>query len=350
MKVALFTIWHEMNYGAEMQAYATIRALKELGHDVVIIDLRLDDIRKYSFKEWLVKKILFFSPAKRSFEQFWSNYFLNRIRYTSIKDLYAFPPSADVYLVGSDQTWNPQIMKSLISISVLDFGADNIIRASYASSFGINSWSFSEDLTNSIKKSLDKFKYISCREKTGCHILKQTFGINAVNTLDPTLLHENYNEITGEVKELPILAYYPLSVADKELQRYAIEIAKALNLKPVNINEGKKMIGSIIWDRTTIEEWIINIASSQFVLTKSFHGLAFSLIYKRQFAIVINNNKSSRIVDLLSALGLERRLFSNFKQLMDSKIWEEPIDYSKISPKLDILREQSWNFLKQMNI
>lgn len=350
MRIALFTIWHEMNYGAEMQAYATIRALTELGHDVVIIDLRLEDIRKSSIKEYIVKKILLFSPARRSFEQFWSKYFFNRVRYSSIKKLYATPPSADMYLVGSDQTWNPQIMQSLISVSVLDFGESDIMRASYASSFGINSWSFSVELTNKIKNSLSKFKYISCREKTGCNILEQVFKLNAVNTLDPTLLHENYSEITGEVKELPILAYYPLSIADNELQNYAFEIADILNLKPVNVNEGKKMIGNIIWDRTTIEEWISNIAASQFVLTKSFHGLAFSLIYKRQFAIVINNNKSSRIIDLLSALGLEERLFSNFKQLMDSKIWEHPIDYSKISPQLNILREQSWNFLKQMHI
>lgn len=338
-----------MNYGAEMQAYATVRALTELGHDVSIIDLRLEDINILSVKGRIAKVIEPFSLDYRHFHNFWSRYFPKTIRYKSVEALRKNPPQADMYLVGSDQTWNPNIMKSLFPVSLLEFGDDNVIRASYASSFGVNYWDFPATLTEVMSSALKKFKFISCREKTGCDILQQMFGVKLVsNVLDPTLLHQDYTEITGELKESKTLAYYPLSSTDNETGKYAKSLASLLNLDPINVNCIEYIGNKIIWNRTPIEEWIFSIGSAQFVLTKSFHGLAFSLIHKRQFAIVNNKNVSSRISDLLALLGLQGRLFKTYDEMMESKIWEDKIDYNIITPKLEALRKQSWDYLMNL--
>lgn len=337
-----------MNYGAEMQTYATVRALTKLGHDVTIIDLRLSDIANKSIKGQIAKIVQTFSPNNRHFNKFWNTYFPKTKRYQSLDLLRRNPPLADMYLVGSDQTWNPDIMKSLLPASVLDFGDENALRASYASSFGINVWNFSHELTEIVRNGLYKFNNISCRELTGCDILKQVFNRDAINVLDPTLLHSEYREIVGDIKETPTLAFYPLSLEDKELAIYAKQLAEKLHLKVVNVNEYRTLVGCIVWERTLIKDWISNIASAQFVLTRSFHGLAFSIIYKRQFAIVINNNKSSRIKDLLTDLGLQNRLFTDLESCMKSRVWEEKINYNEVEVKLNILRDKSWNYLKSL--
>lgn len=350
MKIALFTIWHEKNFGAEMQAYATLRALKELGHDVFLVDLRLDDIRDISLKGKIASLIENISPNYRNFKKFWNKNFPKAVRYRSWDDLKKNPCHADMYLVGSDQTWNPHIMRSLLPAALLDFGSKQIIRASYAASFGVNSWSFPEKLTIEVKHALSNFNYISCREKTGCEILKQVFGVDSVNVLDPTLLHSNYNELVGELEESPILTYYPLSKEDNTLEIYAQIIAKELNLSVVNANEYHCIFGKIVWKRTHIQNWISSIGGAKFVLTRSFHGLSFSLIYRRQFAVVINNEKSCRVADLLNELGLQNRLFPDFESLVRSRIWEETIDYDQVMPKLERLRKQSWNYLMNFAI
>ena len=97
MKIALFTIWHEKNFGAEMQAYATLRALKELGHDVFLVDLRLDDIRDISLKGKIASLIENISPNYRNFKKFWNKNFPKAVRYRSWDDLKKNPCHADMY-------------------------------------------------------------------------------------------------------------------------------------------------------------------------------------------------------------------------------------------------------------
>lgn len=91
------------------------------------------------------------------------------------------------------------------------------------------------------------------------------------------------------------------------------------------------------------------IGGASLVVTGSFHGLAFSLIYHRQF-ILINDNKqgrNSRMMDMLNYLGLEHRLFRTTEEAMASRVWEDTIDYQLIDEKLNQARNESWNYLKQ---
>ena len=347
MKIALLTIWHEKNYGAELQAYATIKVLQSLGHEVEMVDIRLSDCSHPNIKGRIVSILSKFGPSHRKFCAFWEKYIPRTNRYKTLSDLQKNPPIVDVYMVGSDQVWNPDLTKDFSSLYFLDFGHENQKRVSYASSFGVSEWAHPE-LREQIKKLLTRFSYVSCREQAGVELLKKEFNIKAENVIDPTLLLDSYIELTGKTLQRQTLVYYPLC-NDPELEENAVKIAKQLGLKPVNNKATKNILNAIEWDRVSIEYWVKNIAEAQFVITRSFHGMVFSILHNKQFAIVEGvHGRSSRITSLLSLLGLSDRYFDSFESLIKGHPWDTPIDYSLTNIKVDSLRRESLDCLIEM--
>lgn len=346
MKIALLTIWHEKNYGAELQAYATMKILQELGHDVSMIDIRLTDMQKLSVKGYIAKGIMYFSPCYRKFNGFWEKYIPCTRRYKSLEELKADPPKTDVYIVGSDQVWNPDITKDFSTLFFLNFGHEHVKRISFASSFGVEEWKCGK-INNEIASLLRRFSAISCREKSGVEILKKHFQIKATCVADPTIILGDYTNLTGLIQPRKSLVYYPLS-NDCELENYAESLAKRLALKAINNKSSTTLFNRIEWDRTSIEDWVKNIAEAEFVITRSFHGVVFSLLYQRQFAVLASRNgRGVRLVDLLTQLGLSNRIYSNTDEMEKLEPWKDKIDYSIVSEKIDELRKQSFNFLKR---
>ena len=345
MKIALLTIWHEKNYGAELQAYATIKVLQSFGHDVKMIDVRLSDGKYKSLKGKIADYISLYSPCERKFRHFWRKYIPTTKRYKSLDELKKDPPEADVYIVGSDQVWNPDITENFATLYFLDFGLERVSRISYASSFGVEKWKH-EKLTEQINLLLHRFSHLSCRESFGVELLKSNFNLNAEHVLDPTLLFDKYPELTGSIEEKNTLVYYPLS-NDEELENYAVKLAHRLNLIPLNNNRETFLLKKIEWNRICVEEWLRNIAQSQFVITRSFHGLAFCIIYQRQFAVLTSRNgRGNRLVSLLCTLGLQDRMYVNVDELNNDTPWNRKIDYKNVSKILGQERDKSINFLK----
>lgn len=349
MKIVLMTIWHEKNFGAEMQCYATVRALQSLNHEVEVIDFRISDNPVSSLKQKVRRILEKCSPETKSFNLFWEKYIPTTRHYSTEKDLKSNPPSADLYLVGSDQVWNPEITKNKWDAYFLSFVPSYCRKSAYASSFGVSEWKW-PSIKRTVGDRLSEFHRIGVREDSGKEILMNEFNIKGHTVIDPTLLHDNYNEIVTPRKNKSILTYYPLS-ENIELKNYAEELALEMGLHFVDTNVKKYLFGSFCWKRTTIQEWIRNIAESSFVVTPSFHGLAFSLIYKKQFVIIQPSSyksRSTRITGLLKELNLSDRYFSSIESAKDSRIWEKHIDYNKVYEKLQELRNNSWNFLKEI--
>lgn len=345
MKVALLTIWHEKNYGAELQAYATVKMLQQLGHQVEIINIYLSDSHMPNFKGRISSFVSSFGPAEKKFQEFWKRHMPVTRRYRSSDELMRFPPQADIYLVGSDQVWNPDLTGEFEKLFFLDFARDDVRRISYSSSFGTSEW-HDEKNTDEIKKLLTKFDYISCRERSGVSILKETFGLSAHLTVDPTLLFSQYPELTGPLHPRRTFVYYPLS-EDPELTGYARTVASELGLEPLNNKKATTLFGHIVWDSVSIEDWVRNIGESEFVLTRSFHGLVFSLLYEKPFAIIASkNNRSTRILSLLEQLGMSERYFDSFQACTNAQPWRTPIDYSEVRKRIDSFRTESINYLK----
>lgn len=345
MKIALLTIWHEKNYGAELQAYATMKVLQKLGHDVRMIDIRLSDMEKPSIGGYLSLLIESISPCQRKFNNFWKKHILTTRRYKSIDELQMSPPNADIYLVGSDQVWNPEITKKFIKIFFLDFGSKEVKRISYASSFGTDKWVFPE-IEKDIYKLLDAFSHVTCREKTGVGILKKEFGIEAKTVIDPTLLLGDYTEFLKEVKNRNTLVCYPLG-EDIELQEYARCLANKIGLTYVDNFNKKVILKKVIWNRNSIDEWISNIASSKLVLTRSFHGMLFSIMFNKDF-IVVSGKRNSRLVDFLSEIGLMDRYFTSINEVERSNIFRTSIDYTTVNKRIARMREYSIEIFNQI--
>ena len=350
MKIALLTIWRCKNYGAEMQTYATIRALRELGHEVEVIDFRLSELIAPTFKQRIIQFLTSINKEDPKFKRFWKSFIPTTRHYKTMEELQLNPPVADLYLVGSDQVWNPEITKKKAPVYFLNFGNDDVLRASYASSIGTAKWEGDEIITELAKKQLVKFKAVSCREKTGTDALRKVFDIDITTVLDPTLLHKEYIELTGKIEQQNTLVYYPLFPFD-ELESFCRELAEELGKDFLNANEKKLFLGRLVWDRPSVEEWVRSFAQASLVVTPSFHGLTFSLIYSKQFIIVQNpdgESKMSRITNLLSELGLEDRLFISIEDARKSKIWTKQIDYAIVEEKLNILRKKSFDFLNKL--
>lgn len=330
-----------------MQSYATIKTLQEMGHDVNMIDIRLTDANPKTLKYKIAGLIGRSSLLLHKFENFWRQYFPTTRRYNNIQELQTCPPSSDVYLVGSDQVWNPTLTTTLANAYFLDFGDKSVRRVAYASSFGFAEFPDESQFKESFLGYLKNMDAISCREETGVKLL-QKLGIDSTNVLDPTLLRSDYHELTGEITEKDSLVFYPIGNNLEMVEAFALQIAGQLNLDYTNLMHRTYKFGRFFCNGLSVQDWIRSIASAKMVITTSFHGVAFSLVYQRQFIVIISNrNRGSRITNLLDKLGLSCRYFFSVEDAQNSRCWESTIDYSQVSKKLEKMRITSIDFLKR---
>lgn len=341
MKVSIITYHDEDNYGATLQAYATYRAIRELGHNPEIINLHM------AHKDSLPTKIVFALKRYR-FNCFRKKYMPNKTRlYTSVSQLREEPPISDVYLVGSDQTWNPIISKEYALAYFLDFGKENQKRISYASSFGQSIWEDSVYAKKEVvKRLLSRFSTILVREDKAVEMCKNEFGFEAKQVVDPVLLFPSYPELTGDIQQTNDIVVYKI-LNDSQFYKRAVDLGILLDCTVRSVGSMRRPKGVKSSYPEIIEKWISNIASAKYVFTDSFHGTVLSLLYHKQFVIYVGDKrKMSRITSLLGILGLTDRIFSNEDNI--NSIAEKlsfPIDYSHVDEVLNNQRALSFELL-----
>lgn len=343
MKVSILTYHDEDNYGATLQAYATYRAVKELGYTPEIINLHM------AHREGILSKMIFGLKRFR-FNRFRAKYMPNKTRvYSSLKELQKDPPKSDVYLVGSDQTWNPVISKEYALAYFLDFGCDDMKRVSYASSFGTSSWTDSDFAKKeNVKRLLSRFSTLLIREDKGVEICKNEFGLGATQVVDPVLLFPSYPELTGRIKQSDDIVVYKIK-NDAEFYRRAVVLGQKMSCDVRSIGSMRQLKGIKTAYPEKIENWIANIASAKYVFTDSFHGTVLSLLYHRQFVIyAAEKEKLSRITSLLKLVGLENRLFTKEDNMDEiQRVLTVPIDYTEVDRILNRQRAESIDYLRK---
>ncbi len=268
MKIGLLTIFNVPNYGAMLQCYALSKVLTNMGHEVFLYNIPLSDTNRLAYR---IKKVL-----KLNFmTHFQKEYLPNMTNNLSEK--------ADIYLIGSDQVWNPDITGKVYDKYFFSFVPDDAKMISYAASFGTNKWMHPE-LKERISSLLARFNQITVREENGIHILNVEFGINAKWVLDPCLLLDSYADFTfsSHVND-NYIACYKLCYS-KEWYHAISRFAKKKNSKLKELASPKiKGLGPLRGFNTTnqsVQEWVSTIANAKYVLTDSFHGTVFSILFK----------------------------------------------------------------------
>lgn len=345
MKIGILTHPLVNNYGGVLQAYALQTYLCMQGHEVLVLNRQRDiaDWKRFILfflKLLRVPKYYGNSGKSRDVIMKFIKKRINRTQpvYSSCKMTnLCRKKRLDAVIVGSDQVWRNDFVtafgKEGLSDFFLNFVPDSALRIAYAASFGIDEWGYTLEQTAEIKKMMPYFKAVSVRESSAVDLCKVNMEVNAVHVLDPTMLHtsEVYDEIASKrlVGEKYIFVYW---LGDKiEAERYAKRY----------VEQGYTVVKQFLRDLDTrqisVEDWLSFIKYADRVITDSFHGCVFSILYHRQFSVYKNDSGGNdRLLSLFKMLGLENLLQE-----------EELIDYEKIDTFLAQWRVSSKNFLKK---
>ncbi|MGB4649321.1 MAG: polysaccharide pyruvyl transferase family protein [Acetivibrionales bacterium] len=367
MKAGILTFHYAHHYGAQLQAYALMQAIRLLGVDCEIINyVRKDNIEGSSiFRKGLsprsvlsnIDTLLNYSSFKKRHDRFndfvSSEMKLSEKFYGSYEELREDPPVYDVYVCGSDQIWNPLIFseKTYDPAFFADF-AKNGRRVAYAPSFGISS--IPEDKRDELAGYLEKFDCLSSREKQGEIIIREIAGREAVTVLDPTLLltAQQWSRlaaaadkisgfpVVGSVCEKPgrpqpdpgadqpkqyddqrkaddgyILCYFITDA--RKYAGYVGAVTEKYGLPVVSLCGSRRVVPQTkhkILDCGP-REFLALFSGASVVCTDSFHGTVFSLIFEKEFwSFAASGEPSkaggSRQYNILDAAGLLSRLYS----------------------------------------
>lgn len=341
MRIGILTHPLKSNYGGILQCYALTVCLKKMGHDPIVI--RREYNKSFFLWEW-IKTILRFMHFPRYYNPnavdrtvnirpFVDKYIVRTLPIRSQNQVkkvckkYAL----EAVIVGSDQVWRADYAMNFGYNYFLDFVPDSVVKLSYAASFGLADWRYTKEQTCHIKDLLQKFRGLSVREKEGVDLCEKNLGITVVQLLDPTLLlsTEHYNKIASPrlLDEKYIFVYWlgdksqmPTEILSSSKEDYQIVY--------LNLRDNKEQI--------SIEDWLSYIKYSESVITDSYHGCIFSILFHKQF--VLSKNVSGgicRLSSLFALLGIEDKF--------DGQLYE--IDYGKIDEKLIKEREKVTSYL-----
>lgn len=368
MKVGILTYHNTINYGAALQTYASQRILNQLGADCEIIDyVNSHRANSYSIPKLVSSEIskghlktavrmllgwYLVDSRKKKFNLFIEKKLKKSSPYRSRAEIVANPPVYDRYIVGSDQVWNYE-HNGLDTTYFLDFVKDKTKTASYSSSFGLESIAL--DKQTIYKEGLSAIKWLAVREDAGQKIVNNLTGRESRLVLDPVFLLDikAWKELSD--KKIPCRKKYILVYTTKGLDfKNFIESTK-YDLSPyiiAKISRSTSIADFIspsvaIKYAVTPEEFLSLIENASLVLTSSFHCTALSIIFQKQFISFLSDNKgkNTRIESILNQLGLSDRIYSS--ELRPAEI-NRPINYVQVNKRINILKESSIDYLKQV--
>jgi len=358
-KVGILTFHRAFNYGAALQAYALLTTIKKLGYSVEIIDYgRIGATTRFPLDFTGIKPFLYviymnlLSLGNADIRRYRFRAFqkeamqVSQANYLKRSELQMAINHYDTFIVGSDQVWNPNLTFSDKSY-LLDFTGYRK-KISYAASFGINK--LPNELIKTYMELLSKFDSISVRERTGARIVNELTGHEPIVTLDPTLLlsSDEWSAVRKPVrsKKPYILCYNimndPPGFMDfcRTLQQLTgfqiLRIANPLYMLELGVN-----VCTIAGPR----EFIGLFEGASMIVTNSFHGTAFSIIYRKPFyTFLYNNDRDIRLKEITEKLGLEDRLVNPKLPLKLHDL--KNIDYVPVCEKLEKQKLDSIKFLK----
>lgn len=372
MKVAILTQPLGHNYGGLLQAYALQTYLKKIGCEVETLDRRIEGAGNIPLKShglnlarlalgrikslptqnrqaWVLSELTAFRDRRLTMSPRIDSEQAVRDQYRERK--------FDAFVVGSDQVWRPRYSPSILNfyLDFLDDIKSPAKRIAYSASFGVSDWEYSIELSEKCKKLAKKFDAISVRESSAVELCSEKFGVTAQCVVDPTLLlePEDYEPLIEECEANVYSGCVISYVLDPAPEKRSIadSVGQSLGTKVFSI----KPEFSITQVRSknlnkcklpTVEKWLQAFRDAGFVVTDSFHGTVFSILFNKPFIAVGNSARGmARFESLLSQFGLTERLISD-PGAVSLKLLHSQIDWDAVNCKREALASAGRQFLQ----
>lgn len=374
-KIGLCIAYKGSNYGQLLQAFATQRVVQQLGYETEIIDYRSglnkgikpsicavyvsikhitgrlfvrnnaishDDLHKLNISE---REVVSESFRKERLD--------NIVICNGYHELKRQSNNYYAVIVGSDQLWLPNVAAS--NFYTLRFAGVGVKKISYATSLGVSKYPwYARGAAADFLKRID---YISVREEAGKKLIRSMVDIPVEVVADPTYLltYDEWSELFPNKRTEGtkyVLCFFLGD--DLNIKKYASNFAERKGLRIVSIlsnecdSDDSVYADEIVTGRSP-EEFINLIRNAEYILTDSFHGIAFSVINRKQFFAFYRKrtdtkeSRNSRIDNIVKLWGIEDRLVREPEKLV---VPDGEIDYAIVIPKVEEMREKSLAFLE----
>lgn len=352
MKVAIVTQALGLNIGGILQNLALQRVLASMGHTPVTIDYRPD--RRLSARDYAriavrnartavlraagrydrMLRMCDYRPTAANMK-----FVSDHISLTPPCESYREAEGAEAYIVGSDQVWRPRYNPGVLADSFLRFVSDpGAIRLSYAASFGVDTWEYTPEQEEECRRLAARFHAVSVRELSGITLCRDHLGCDARLVADPTLLLDaaDYRTLCAHIPAYPkpFNAAYILDLrTDKH--RMCAHMGRATGLPTVQMHPRA----------TAPDRWLARIRDSRHVITDSFHGTVFAIIFRKPFVVLANSRRgNARLESLLGGFGLADRIASSTADI--DRILASAPDWEKAAAAISQMRAESFEFLR----
>ena len=361
MKIGILTLLPAENYGGILQAVALYSYLSEKGHDVTLIR------KQYAVPLWrkCVVELVRFLPLKGNKFSIIKNRYVKACKLKPFIEKYMPAQSRsivtaaeleilleeerfDAVIVGSDQVWRySYINDGHYSVYFLDVNVCYPLKKiAYAASFGLDHWE-AKDKIDKVSSFLKDFTAISVREKSGAEICLKDFGVQSECVVDPTLLvgvdfYNRFFDGRMKVASRKTLVTYILDESENKnnfINKVMGDLFNGDDFVQVNLAKGYE--GSYY----LVEEWVWEIKNAGCVITDSFHGMIFSILFEKEFFVSGNVERGlDRFLSVLIPLGLEDRIFMGEGD--DFHYPASQIDYASIKELIGHQRRRSVMFIE----
>lgn len=357
MKLGILTHPIAGNYGGMLQAYAMVTILTECGHDAKLLDYlplnykkrftklskRFDDaVKSFLFKrQWVSGKAKTPFPIAFDLGQKFKE---KHIPYASLSisaDGVQCDEPVDAVVVGSDQVWRGAYARPMYSLPMffLDFVKDDVRKKSiaYAASFGTDDWEGDAADTETCGKLLREFRAVGVREHSGCTICREQFATEAQQVPDPTMLlsPEHYAKLIDSDKTwIPENDFLSAYVLDNSGNRESTvrQVAEMCGLDFMRLNARTRAIRDHVDYPLNTAQWLRFVRDSKYLITDSFHGCVFAIIFNKPFVCFGNKKRGTARFDaLLSTFGLKDRLVFDASPEEVKRTLCTPIDWERVN-------------------
>lgn len=357
MKLGIVTFHRAINYGAVLQTYALQHTMDKLGAEAEVLDYHCDYLEKNyrvlqrlrntnglkSFAAVFIKCAIPATKKEIAFKKWLRKHC--KLSRSYKEDIEQANDQYDAFITGSDQVWNYN-HTAFDKTYFLDFVHDRSRKFSYAASFGFSE--LAQEYILPYRELLEDFSGISVREASGAKLAGKILGIpNIPVTVDPVLLlrPQDWNVQTRPIKEKYIFIYELMPSDD--VVKFALALAQKHDLKIIRTTNtlqrpSHKRIKNVFGiSPQTFLEYINN---AEYVVTNSFHGTAFSILFNKQFYVCRLTDTmtplNARLDDLLALCGLEDRV-------VDTGATSCDIDFAPVNLRLEKERQAGISYLKE---